>query len=173
MTVDTYTYGTVAGVHRRIGWIVASRAPFDGTTQPALSEVEAALDGIASNIHAKLIEAGYPVNTKASVTTTSARLAKWLENINEDGAAADLLMTFPSATDPDSANNPPKYFSKRYEAGLSMIAGKTLDRFGLSREETLSEGLESGSYKTSDGDVKKPLFSRSMMDYPSSRSLTE
>lgn len=172
MTVDTYTYGTVDGVHRRIGWLVG-RAPFDGSTQPALSEVEAALDGIASEIHAKLMETGYPVNTKSSVNNTSAQLANWLERINEDGAAADVLMTFPSATDPDSAVNPQKYYSKRYEAGLNMIASKAIDRFGLSREETLSEGLESGSYKNSDGAVKKPLFTRDMTDYPGSRSLTE
>ena len=173
MSVDSYTYGTVEGVHRRVGWVMNNRGPFDGTSQPALSEVEAILDDVASQVHAALSNAGYPVNTKAAMTTVSAQLAAWLARINDDGAAADILMTFPLALGEQGSVSPAKYYADKFKAGLKEIEGRTIDRFGLSLSESLSSLLQSGSYKDTDGNVKKPLFTRDMTDYPGSRDLTE
>ncbi len=174
MSVSDYTYGTVAGVHRRIGWINASRQMFDGETQPTLADVESTLDQVASRIHAALVQAGYPANTYTAVNTASARAALWLRALNEDGAAADLLMTFPMAGDPESGmKNTIAHWKKSFEGGLALIAGNFLDSMGLSRTIALSDQLRSGSYKTEDGETKLPVFTRDVFDYPSSRTLAE
>ena len=174
MSVSDYCYGTVAGVHRRIGWLNASRQMFDGETQPTLADVESTLDQVAARIHAALMQAGYPASTYTAVNTLSARASLWLRALNEDGAAADLLMTFPLAGDPESGmKNTISHWEKLFKNGLELIAGNFLDSMGISRTAAMSDQLRSGSYKTEDGATKLPVFARDTFDYPSSRSLSE
>ena len=170
MAVGTYTYGTVAGVEQRVGWVVDDRTFATGTT-PTLTEVEGILDQVASEIHRALAESGYPVSTKTTVTTDAPRAATWLTSLNEDGAASRVMMMSPYEAMPDSENRPP--YETKFKNGLKAIAGIFLEQLGLSRERALSAYLVSGSYKTTTGNVKKPLFKRDTFDYPSSRSLTE
>lgn len=173
MSVNLYTYGTVKGVWRRIGWLNAGRMNFDGSTQPTLEQVEIALDQVASIIHARLTGAGYPASLKTDITTNAPRVSSWLERMNEDGAASDLLMTNPMAMDPDSAVNPGKHWEKRFSEGLKLIDGPFLSDLGLARTNASSECLRSGSLENTDGETKLPIFTREMFDYPGSRSLTE
>lgn len=173
MSVDSYTYGTVKGVFRRVGWLNAGRKNFDGTTQPTLEQVELTLDQVASRIHSALASAGYPVSSKADLTTASARAAAWLGTLNDDGAAADVLMTNPMAMDPESAMNPGKYWGNKFDAEMKLIAGSFLATLGLERTSASSAQLRSGSYQNTDGEDKLPIFTREMFDYPGSRSLTE
>ncbi len=171
--MNAYTYGTVKGVHRRMGWVVPGRRMFDGETVPTIEDVELTLDQSASEIHMRLSRAGYPVNTAATLATESPRAAAWLAALNEDGASAYLLGTMPQAFDPESAGvNPYKVCQKRFETGLTLIDTQALDSLDLSKDESESDQLWSGSSQDDDGYTKNPLFSRGMFDLPGSRSLT-
>ncbi len=172
MAVDSYTYGTLAGLQVKAGWVVPDRTFSDSTT-PSTTEVEGILDKIGSEIHMKLAEAGYPVDTKADVTTNAPRAVTWLEQLNEVGAACDIIQTYAIAGDPESGNRPSVHWCKRYQDGLKMIRGGALDFLGMSRDRDLSSNLVGTWYKNTDGVVKKPIFKRDTFDYPSSRSLTK
>jgi hypothetical protein len=174
MALNSYTYGTVLGVHRRIGWLNANRTYFDGSTNPTIEQVELTLDQVATEIHANLAKAGYPVSTKATLESSSPFSAKWLALLNEDGAAAFILMSNPLAYDPESAGqNPAKFWQSRYTNGLALLASGFLDDLDLPKTESESSLLYSGSSQDEDGYEKNPLFYRGQFDYPSSRSLTE
>jgi hypothetical protein len=174
MATDVYTYGTVAGVFRRVGWLTQGRRMFDGDTQPPLADVEKCLDDIASEIHANLSKNGYPVNTKASVDVTAPRAGHWLEQLNDDGCASFLLMTNPVTYDPESSmGNPSKYYTARYKNGLEMINTNFLVDLALAKTTDDTDMLFSGSTHDDEGVDKVPLFTRAMFDYPSSRSLTD
>lgn len=174
MAVNSYSYGTVDGVYRRVGWLTEGRAYFAGDTRPSLEEVEQTLDNIASEIHMNLATAGYPVNTNAALTTDSARVQGWLKALNEDGAAAALCQMNPIAGNPESGeNNPSAFWSSKYKNGLKLITQGGLDALGLSRTTTNADMIYSGSSEDDDGNEKLPIFTRGMTDFPSSRDLTE
>lgn len=172
MAVGDYTYGTVAGIQEKAGWVVASRT-FSGTTIPTDTQVEDWLDQIAAEIHAKLAEAGYPIQTKANVTTNAPRAVKWLENLNEAGVCAEIIMSYAVAGDPEANENPSGYWKAKYKNGLKMIAGTFLHHLGLSKERDSSDLLVCTSVLDEDGNEKHPLFKRDMFDYPGARSIVE
>lgn len=174
VTVNEYTYGTVDGMHRRIGWLTEGKTYFDGDTDPTLEEVVATLDDIASDIHINLAGAGYPVNTNAALTSGSPRVQRWLQTLNEDGAAAFLGQQNPIAGNPENGeNNPVAYWKARFKAGLKLIAEGGLDSLGLDRGTTNASLLFSGSSQDENGNDKLPIFKRNTFDYPGSRSLTD
>jgi hypothetical protein len=174
MAVNAYTYGEVSGVSRRVGWVVGRGREFTGNTVPTDLDVELLLDQVASEIHATLADNGYPINTKAAMTTASAQASPFLQRVNEDGAAAELLMTFAVAGDPeDTSPKPHTFYRKRYERGLELLKGAFLESAGVSRSTSLSNNLDSGSWKDSSGNEKLPVFTRDMSDFPGSRSLIE
>lgn len=175
MAIGNYTYGTVAGVHRRISWVVPNRQYFDGHTTPTLADVETALDQIASEMHMLLAAGGYPINTAASVLTNSPRASAFLAALNEDGAAAQIAMLFPTAGDSETGENrPAAYWEKRYRKGLELFGSEALTRLSLSREADAGDLAYSGStHDDTTGEDKVPLFTRGMTDYPNSRELTE
>src|SRR5574343_719867 len=169
MSVNAYTYGTLKGVHRRIGWLCPSRRMFDGETTPTAQDVELSLDQTASEIHMRLSRAGYPVNTAATLATDSPRAAAWLAALNEDGASAFILGTMPNAFDPETAGvNPYKACQSRFENGLKLIDTQALDALDLSKEVSEGNQLYSGSSQDDDGYTKNPLFKRDMFDYEGS-----
>jgi len=172
MAIDSYSYGTEEGVEVKAGWVVPGR-DFDGTTTPTDAEVHNIIDLIASEIHMALAEAGYPIDTKADVTTDAPRAVKWLEQLNEMGAASDIIQNFAIAGDPETGERPSGYWKSRYEAGLKRIAGGALDFMGLTRTRTLSSNLVGTWYKNTDGQVKLPFFKRGQFDYPGSQPLTK
>jgi len=166
MAVDAYSYGTVSGVQQRVGWVVPART-FSASTIPTTTEVENILDQIASEIHAKLTEAGYPVDTKAVVTVSAPRAVKWLERLNEAGACAEIVMSFAVAGDPESAaNTPASFYKSQYKEGKEMIVGRFLNDLGLTRTNALSSHLVSTSYEDSEGVVKLPFFTKRMWEVP-------
>lgn len=172
MTIDSYSYGTEAGCEQKAGWVVPGR-DFDATSSPTQDEVFNIIDTVASEIHQALAEAGYPIDTKTDVTTNAPRAVKWLEQLNEMGAAADIIQNFAIAGDPEDNSRPSGYWSSRYKDGLKKIAGGALDFMGLSRTRDLSSKMVGTWYEDSSGNIKKPLFKRGQFDYPSSRELTE
>lgn len=172
MAVGEFTYGTTLGVQTKAGWVVPGR-DFSDTTTPTTTEVNTLLDQLCSDIHAKLAEAGYPIDTKVDVLANAPRAVAWLEYLNEAGVAAALIQQFAIAGDPEAVGNPAEFWLSRYKDGLKMIAGSFLESMGLTRTRDLSAPLVGTWYKDGDGNVKKPLFKRGQFDYPSSRSLTE
>lgn len=174
MSVNSYTYGTVKGVHRRIGWVVPNRQMFDGESTPTMEDVEATLDQAASEIHMRLARAGYPVNTAATLASDSPRTSVWLAALNEDGATVSILGTLPQAFDPEQAGvNPYKSCKDRWDAGLKLIDSSALDELDLYKAESESDQLYSGSTQDDDGNTKLALFTRGQFDYPGSRALTD
>lgn len=175
MALNSYTYGTVAGVHRRVGWLTKGRAFFAGDTLPTLEEVEGALDNIAAEIHTYMATSSYPIETNATLTTTYPRVQAWLKMLNEDGAAAVLCMINPIAGNPDESqqSNPGTFWNKKYTKGLELIAKDGISKLGLDKSTTNASMLFSGSSEDSSGNTKKPIFTRAMSDYPASRDLTE
>ena len=166
MSVNDYTYGTVTGIQAKMGWVVPTRV-FSGNTVPTVSQVENILDQIASEIHAKLTEAGYPVSTKVIVTSNAPRAVKWLEMLNEAGACAEIAMSFAIAGDSQSgADYPASYWKNRYKEGKEMIMGRFLNDLGLTRTNALSSHLVSTSYEDTDGVVKEPFFKKRMWEVP-------
>lgn len=176
MAVDSYTYGVVAGLQRRVGWMVPDKR-FSANTSPTLGEVEQILDQVASRIHMQLQQHGYPVNTYAEVLALSAPAARWLRWLNEVGAAGELTQMFPMEAMPDYdtsrfGHGRPSY-SSDFKRGLQQIGTNALERLGLTKETESSSDLVCGSCTTTDGETKKPIFTRGMYDYPGTRSLVE
>ena len=166
MAVGAYSYGTVAGVQQKVGWVVPART-FSASTVPTTTEVENIIDQIAAEIHAKLVDAGYPATTAALVLSGAPRVAKWLEMLNEAGACAEIVMSFAIAGDSQSgADYPASYWKNRYKDGLKMIAGRFLSDLGLTRTNALSAHLVSGSTYDEDGNLKHALFTRKMFEVP-------
>ena len=174
MSVNSYTYGTVKGVHRRIGWIVPNRQMFDGESVPTAEDVEQTLDQAASEIHMRLARAGYPVNTAATLSADSPRAYAWLQALNEDGAGATLLGSLPQAFDPDTSGpNAYKVLQGKWDNGLKLIDSRALDQLDLYKSDTDASEIYSGSLQDDEGYDKLPFFKRGMFDFPGSRSLTE
>ena len=167
MAVSTYSYGTVALVHDKIGWIVPGLSAFSVSTAPTEAEVEAVLDAIANEIHAALMESGYPADTKANVTTNAPRAVGWLERLNVAGACADILSSFAVAQNDETGYNPGTYWRRVYDNGKKLIAGRFLNDMGLTRSKALSSHLVSTSYQDTDGNTKLPFFKRRMWEVPS------
>jgi hypothetical protein len=164
MAVGSYTYGTVAGVTRKIGWTVPSRT-FTGSTVPTTTEVELTLDQIAADILVHLTNAGYPIKTKTEMTALAARVCEWLGDLNEMGASATLLMGFVISNDSRTgSNSPEKFWRDHYEAGLKMIDGGSITNLGLSKGSEMSDLLVCTSLLDEDGNEKYPLFTRDMFE---------
>jgi len=162
MTVSAYSYGTVALVQARIGWVVPEHADFGKTTTPSLSQVEDVLNQIAAEIHVKMMEAGYPADTKAAITISAPRAVPWLERLNVAGACADLLQGFPVANDEEGGSSPEKTWRKIYENGLKLISGIALEKMGLTKAASTTGQMVCTSVYDSNGDKKDPLFKREM-----------
>jgi hypothetical protein len=165
MAVSDYTYGTVVGLQVKAGWVVSSRT-FTVSTVPSTSEVEGVLDNIASEIHMRLAKHGYPVYTKAVVVASAPRVATFLGQLNELGAAAELIQTYAIAGDPTDGSRPSGYWKDQFKQGLEQIASGALDYLGLTRERALSSNLVGTWVEDENGNEKKPLFKRNMFDVP-------
>jgi hypothetical protein len=130
--------------------------------------VEAIIDTVASEIHAELSGAGYPVSTKAIITANAPRAVAWLEDLNVAGACSQILQSFPVANDSETGSSPEAFWRRIYDNGKKLIQGAFLARMGLARTHALSELLVSGSTEDENGVEKEPFFKRGMWDVPGS-----
>jgi len=128
---------------------------------------------VCSEIHAILVENGYPADTKTAITTAAARAVKWLEMLNVVGACAQILQSFAVANDPESGNSPAAFWQRLYENGKKLIAGDFLATMGLTKTEASSDLMVSGSYLNTSGTEKAPLFKRDMWNYPGTDPITD
>lgn len=169
MPTSTNTYGESTGVERLIGDIVVSRT-FSTTTIPTLGQVELELDAVASSLNVELMAAGY----SAPVSTGSPITRRWLQAINEKGAAASLLGTLPSVAfspeSDDAGTNRMAMYESEFKAALERIRDQ---RIVASRGTSRLGRVFGGSQETSGGTRKLPLFTRGMSGNPSGRDLTE
>lgn len=170
MAVDENTYGTLNNMQTKVGWVVDHRK-FSNDTDPKRAEVETMLDQKASEIHMALQEAGYPIKTKAWLTTNAPRVATWLERLNEAGAAADIVNMFAVAGDTETDRTPGGYWNRQWERGLKQIKGTALTRMDLARENELSSLLVCTSVEDEDGNEKEPFFTRKTFEYPSAHPI--
>jgi len=169
MAVGANTYGTVAGVERLIGDIVASRT-FGSGTSPTLTQCEAQLDAIAADLNRELEVVGYTV----PVATADATAKAFLAEANNQGAAATPLGSMPRVAvnpdDPEAADNRANMLYRQYQHAIKMIreqrlaAGRATGRFAR---------VFAGGQQNSDGETNLPPFTRDLHDYPGLRSLTE
>ena len=170
MAVDVYSYGTVAGTHDKCGWVIPGRAAFGAATIPTETEVENIIDTVCSQIHAKMAEAGYLVDLKANILANAPRAVKWLERLNECGAAAEIIMTFAIAGDPEREMDPSGYWRKVFENGLKMISGRFLSDLGMSKSHSLSDHLVATWVLDDKGNAKESAFKKGMWTVPGSEA---
>lgn len=171
MAVDANTYGSVAGVERLVGDVVASRT-FGASTVPTTTQVELLLDDIAAELNSLLDTVGYT----AKISSSGFPLAyNYVAAANNYGAAAAVLKTIPgqASIGPEGeelGNARANMYQARFNDCLERIKKRQL-RAGM-REGRLAN-VYTGAQKDDDSNVKLPLFKRGQDDYPGSRSLVE
>lgn len=169
--VDANTYGTVAGVERLIGDIVADRT-FAEDTVPSLAECEASLDAIADVINAQLDYKGYTVPVDE---TTYPYAYGLLEEANNNGAAARLLGTIPTQSylPDEEAEEGGTTRAQMYERYLNQVL-KAIDdgKVRAAMRKGIMDDFRVGASKDEDGNLKEPLFRRRMDEYPGARALS-
>lgn len=168
MAVDAASYGATTGVERRVGDLLTARA-LTSSTIPSLSQVELIIDDVAADLNTALQAAGYSV----PVSTGDPYAHRWLQAVNEDGAAAAVLATMPVTAirvSMDDAGNRANYYYQRFQDGLKRIDEGKLR---ITRTQTRLHGVASGAATDSDGNTKLPIFTRGMGRYPGTVSMTE
>ena len=170
--VDANTYGTVAGVQRLIGDIVASRT-FSTETVPTLAQCEAELDAVAAELNALLDYRGY----SAPVLVADYPFAfNALKAANIYGASARLLATVPGeGFDPDEqVVDQGATRAQMYERYLNQMK-KQINEYKL--RATMRKGrfnnMIAGGATDEDGNTRCPIFKRGDLDHPGTVSDTE
>ncbi len=174
MATSTNTYGETTGVERLIGDIVNGRAfstaSSTAATIPTLAQVELELDAAAASLNVELMAAGY----SAPVSTGDPITRRWLQSVNEKGAAATLLGTMPSSAfapeADDAGTNRMATFQRDFNSALKRIREQ---RIVASRGTSRLGRIYSGSQESSDANRKLPLFRRGLHSDPENDSLTE
>lgn len=169
MPVGANTYGSVVAVERLVGDLVASR-DFTTSSTPSEAQIELTLDDVAANLNRELDVSGFVVPVAAS----DSQAYNYLVSVNNYGAAATVLgMLPPESFDPDApdvATSRAGMYQSRFNKALEYIAAH---RIRATRRRTRLYHVFSGSQEDSDSNRKKPLFTRGVTDFPSSRTLTE
>lgn len=170
MATSSDSYGTSTGIERLIGDIVIDRA-FSTLTVPTLLQVELAIDDIASELNRELAAAGFQVPVSTTVNPMEAR---WLEGINNKGAAADILSYIPmTAIVPggeDAGSNRMELYQFQVNKALTAIQE---NRFTAARTRGRLGAVFSGSQQNSDGNRKLPIFKRDDGRTPGLDNFTE
>ena len=170
MAVGANTYGTVAGVEKLVGDLVASRT-FGAGTVPTLAQVEGILDDVASDLNRELESAGYTV----PVTSVDATALAFLRASNNYGAAAVVLGMLPfGGFNPDAAEdaqNRAEMYQGRLNHALKMVKEQRL-KAAMTTQRLAN--VFAGSQEDEDGNEKLPLFKRDDDFYPGGwKSFTE
>ncbi len=158
-------YCAQADIERLIGDIVESRT-FTAVTVPTVTQVTAEITNIAAEIDAALDAAGY---TAPVSLADYPNAYNYLKAANAYGAAAVLLATIPAqAYEPDDeidagSIDRGKMYSQKFKAALKKIEDHKI-RAGMARRRLAN--IYSGGQADAQGNVKEPLFTRGMDDYP-------
>jgi hypothetical protein len=171
MAVDGDVYGTIARVEALVGDLVSSRT-FSGSTTPTTVEVEGFIDDEGFRLNSELEQMGY---TTPVVVGTDKNAFNWLRAANSAGAAGLVLSALPAESwiDPDN-EGPAQSRRQGLEQQMTRIIKAIREgRLPASKATVKKDQITIGSELDSDGNTKLPIFSRSIMDNPSSRSLVD
>lgn len=173
MGIRTDTYGNVARVEAMVGDVPAGSTirTFTTDTTPTKEQVERWLDAYAAELNAKLTLHGYP---QPVVELTYPVAFQILRDANAAAAAARVLNSMPGeaqmgtsdAEFPGRASN----LFRQFTTVVKMIEAHELPAGRVSGKHFRTY---SGSQENSDGETKKPIFTRGIFDRPGTRELTE
>ena len=170
MPTSSNSYGSSTGIERLVGDIVVSR-DFTATSVPTSDQVDLIIDDIASEINVALAANAYTVPVS---TADDPIVHRWLESINNYGAAAMVLGTLPmTAIAPgqeDVGVNRMEMYQAFFNRGMTRIADK---KVAAARTRGRLGAVFAGSQEDSDGERKTPIFTRGMDRTPGTRSITE
>lgn len=171
MAVGANSYGTVAKVEAMVGDLVASRT-FAVSTTPTLAQVESFIDERASELNVALAYSGYtvPVDSDNDPTTH-----EWLAYINSVGASLSVLSALPAMSWAEPGEEIPSQGRRQYYENIWRSAIKRIEsqRLSASGSGHRSNELKAGSAQDSSGNTKNPIFTRSLTDFPGSRTLVD
>jgi hypothetical protein len=177
MAVDSASYGTVAGVEALVGDIplnTSTARTFSTTTVPTLAQVESFIDDVADELNSSLDFIGYTVPV---VTGDDPYAFGFLARGNNCGAAAMVLDSVPAEAYSVPGDEGPAQGRKNHFESILRRVIKAIEEERISATRATSgsrlSSLKFGSEKDSDGNTKKPFFTRAMSDFPSSRSLVK
>lgn len=171
-TLRFSVYGSIQQVEAMIGDIVTDRQ-FSDDTFPSASQVTILLEAVAAELNAELKQQGYRVPVRAK-DDMDAYI--YLAHANSAGAAARTLSSLPFEAYgfPDEqarGGDRREMLDRELWHCLQKIRRQELP---ATRDVGLASRTIAGSRTDrTTGDVKNPLFKRSMTDYPGSRVLEE
>lgn len=170
MAIEANTYGLVKRVESFVGDLVEGRN-FSATTVPNISQMEAFLDDIAHEINMELKQVGYKVPV---VKADDPEAFDFLRTINSYGGALLAMSSLPAEAaiivDQETLSNRATTYNSFFQRGLKRIREQDLP---AARDVRTLSRIFAGSQEDDEGNVNKPMFTRDLFDYPSSRSLTE
>lgn len=156
-------YATHADVEKRIPDIVKG-GNFSTTTTPKAADVDEWVDQIEGEINSILNSHGY-VNPVA--TADDPQAFDWVKGAVISRACVEVLGTKPGVAfdplSPVAQTDRKALFWNTWQRIIDMIEAET---FKATRDVTRSETFVVGSAKTSTGDIKDPVFTRGMWDFP-------
>ena len=158
MTLDSNSYGSVAGTAAYVRRLTNSASSFDATTRPTLVEVEAFIDQCSDTLNGWLAAAGYVIPvTQADAVRVLARYANL-------GAAGHIeLAERAGGYDAEDENRRENKFLKMFEMAKDYIASGALGALGAA---TVGDDLPSPldgfavGGVTSGGQRLQPIFTR-------------
>lgn len=170
MATSSDSYGTSTGIERLIGDIFVSRA-ITSTTVPTLSQVELSIDDMGSELNRELAASGFQIPVSTSANPIEHR---WLESINNYGAAALILGSIPmTAISPgseDAGANRMEMYQSFFNRALTTIRDQ---RFTAARVRGRLGAVFGGSQQDSEGNRKLPRFKRDDDRTPGTGDFTE
>ena len=137
---------------------------FTGSTTPTAVQVDAFIDLIEGEINSILISHGYVAPV---VLADDPQAFDWVKGAVISRAVVDVLNMKPGAAfDPDNPTPQTDRKSLFWANWIRILDMITLETFQASRDVNRAETFVVGSAKTSTGDIKDPVFSRGMWDFP-------
>lgn len=170
MALDANTYGTVAFVESMVGDMVDLRT-FTDSTVPTVIQVETFLDLVADELNMVLKVKGYDVPV---VEATDPETYGWLQKVNSMGASALVLGSLPQSMWREPEADVAAQSRRMFFENQVIKAGQRIEEGSLpaARTPLSMHELTAGSATDDDGNVKKPIFKRGILDYPGARTLT-
>ena len=164
-TLRFSTYGSVYGVESKIGDMVSSRT-FTDTTVPSFQEIQELVDGVASELNMELLQQGYQVPVRGVEDPIAYQ---HLVYVNNCGAAARALSSLPmeSYLQPNegaAGGDRREMWDRELWHAIQRIRRQ---EFRATRSTELAANFISGSRTDRDtGEVKNPVFTRDLFDFP-------
>lgn len=171
MAISTGTYADVERVESLVRDLIVG-GTFSEVTIPTKEAVEEFLDDVADQINMTLKNYDYisPV-----LVADDPETFRFIRSVNAAGACALVLASKPSESWSPPQRGAPfaqtrrQFYEKRLKDLLDLIEDRKLP--ATASESPLNDFVV-GSATDSEGNVKKPIFTRNFSDYPGSRDLS-